>query len=154
MRKILTCLMLLTVVFAFSVTPIHATTLSTRTLWAGKHYNAGTVTVEVQNGNLIVTYQTSGAWVLIETHLYASKDEPTKSAPGKFPYKHENLGGVTSDQYIIPLSDLSAGSGDIIYIAAHAVVQNLCWCVEETGWAYGCFDFGKGWAMYGDETIP
>ena len=115
--------------------------------------------VAVDDGNLVVTYETRWRWRLTETHLYVGTAPPTESNPGSFPYQNDNLGDVTSDQYSIPLSDLGAGSGDTLYIAAHAVVR--VWMSEwdtpdwweETGWTCG-WSFGKGWAKYFPVDIP
>lgn len=81
----------------------------------------GKVTVSYNGLTAQVTFNTCGNYTLDETHLYVGADqlymkngEPTV-APGKFPYKHSDLGGVKSDTYTITVS----GS---IYIAAHAKV--------------------------------
>ena len=130
-----------------------ATLISTRTLWAGQTIDVGTLTVEVIGENLHVTFETTGGWYLTETHLYVGTSVLTKSAPGQFPYKHDNLGvGVTSDSYIIPLADI--GTGWRVF-AAHAVVENPCECIEETAWGSGCeIRPGKNWAMYFWNFIP
>jgi hypothetical protein len=99
--------------------------LKSVTLWAGQHIDAGAVKVEIVGENLVVTYQTKDGWELTETHLYAGTEAPTRSAPGQFPYKHEDLGGASTDSYIIPLSELALGCDDTLYIAAHAAVRKL-----------------------------
>jgi len=116
-------------------------------LIAGQHTISGSITVSNDDENLFITYETVDNWLINETHLYVGTTIPTKSAPGKFPYKHEELGGVKTDLYIIPLFDLNIGLGDIIYIAAHAdLVDGV---VSETGWAEGVeIRLGKNWAMY------
>lgn len=120
-------------------------------LWAGQHFPAGEVSVWNDGSSLHVCFQTSGSWRLVETHLYVGMSEPTKSAPGRFPYSQEHLPWVSSYCYDIPLGDIGAGGGDTVYIAAHAVVYWPCdW--EETAWAEGD-RFGKGWAMYFEYEI-
>ena len=116
-------------------------------LIAGQHIVAGSITVSNDDENLFVTYETVDNWLINETHLYVGITIPTNSAPGKFPYKHEELGGVTTDTYEIPLEDLGVGPCDTIYIAAHAeIVKGE---TEETGWAKGVkIEPGKNWAMY------
>lgn len=116
------------------------------TLWAGQNIEVGTLTVESDGTNLVVTYAiTAQCWVLGETHLYAGRDRPTKSAPGQFPYGPDDaVDGV----YTIPLADLDLGERVIIFIAAHAEVTS-CEQGEETAWADGCeIRPGKNWAMY------
>jgi len=116
-------------------------------LIAGQHTVAGSVTVSNDGENLFVTYETVDNWLINETHLYVGTAIPTNSAPGKFPYKHEELGGVTTDTYEILLDDLGVGPCDTIYIAAHAdLIKGE---TEETGWAKGVkIEPGKNWAMY------
>jgi len=116
-------------------------------LIAGQHTVAGSVTVSNDGENLFVTFETSDGWLINETHLYVDTIVPTKSEPGKFPYKHEGLGEVATDTYEIPLDDLGVGSCDTIYIAAHAdLVKGE---TEETGWAKGVkIEPGKNWSMY------
>ena len=116
-------------------------------LIAGQHVVAGLITVSNDDETLFITYETVDNWIINETHLYVGTTIPTKSAPGKFPYKHEELGEVTTDTYEIPLEDLEIGPCDKIYIAAHA--ELIDGTVAETGWAEGVeITLGKNWAMY------
>jgi hypothetical protein len=95
-------------------------------LIAGQNTVVGTVTVESDGVSLYVTYDiTEDDWYLTETQLYAGKKAPKKAAPGRFPYKHGGLDFVLSDAYVIPLAELGVSSGDEVYIAAHAVVQEF-----------------------------
>lgn len=140
--------------------------LTTRTLWAGQHVDSGTVTVAVEDEDLVVTYETKDGWEVLETHLYVSTQPPRKSAPGRFPYKHEDLGGVTTDVYRIPLSEFEIECGDTLYFAAHTEQRRLLGYdnkgkpiyQEETGWAFDGDDPrippGKNWARYFAVTIP
>lgn len=133
--------------------------LASPTLWAGQHINCGSAVVGIEGDDLVVTYETTDGWKLTETHLYIGAEPPAKSAPGRFPYKHENLGGVSADTYSIPLSSLSAEPGDTLYLAAHAVVQKPArddeTCQEETAWAEGERIRKKGnWSMFFSVTIP
>lgn len=131
--------------------------IDVRTLVAGKNMDAGDVVVGISGTDLCVFYDAAPGWYLYETHLYVGTVKPNKSAPGKFPYKHEYLGGTETDQFCIPLAEIGAGCGDTVYIAAHAVVAHSvdCECVEETAWACGCpIRPGKNWAMYFTITIP
>ena len=168
MKKILVAIsMLLITVTLSSLTAALATNgpvyIEQRGLWAGKGQGEGSlvghVIFELDGTNLIITFETIDDWLLYETHLYLGKTIPTKSAPGRFPYQHDPLPGVPSDQYTVPLGELSATNGDTLYVAAHAVVHDGD-CGEETAWACGGGRFfnraGKqqGWAMYSDFVVP
>ena len=116
-------------------------------LIAGQHTVAGFITVSNDDKNLYVTYKTSDNWLINQTHLYVDQIAPTESAPGRFPYKHENLKGATTDYYEISLEDLGVDPCDIVYIAAHA--ELIKGEIEETGWAEGVeIRPDKNWAMY------
>lgn len=127
------------------------------TLYAGQHIDVGTVSV--WNGInealgvecLYVKYETTGGWVMTETHLEVapvqresgggipdpipvpSRDEIPQTRrgnpiPGQFTHKHEDLDFEQDDEYIIPLSEIGdgeVGCGDTFYIAAQASLQNL-----------------------------
>jgi len=62
-------------------------------LWAGQDIEVGTVSVWNDDVELRVTYNTTGGWVLTETHLAVATalvDIPQKNGnpiPGKFPYQ-------------------------------------------------------------------
>jgi hypothetical protein len=105
-------------------------------LIAGQDWLVGYVWVWIDGDYLHVEFDTTGsAWGMAETHLYVSTSAPTKLAPGKFPYKQENLGGALTDTYTIPLDEINGGidPGDPIYIAAHATGSDD----EETAWGQG-----------------
>ena len=92
------------------------TTETCVTLFAGQTIDVGTVCVETDNtvdtsaqcgagatGALIVTYETTGDWGLVEVHLAVGDDPsdiPTNNAGnpqiGAFPYSATGLGGATS----------------------------------------------------------
>lgn len=91
----------------------------------------GTLTVVYASGTANVTYTMNPGFSLNETHLYVGSDILPKHckgspghpnyecdwtvAPGQFPYKHNNLGGATSDSYTV------AGLSGNIFVVAHAV---------------------------------
>jgi hypothetical protein len=126
----------------------------------GEQLNVGDLSVSYDGSNLNIVFTTVDGWEMDETHLYVSTAAPTKSSPGKFPYKHEELGWLTSDPYSIALAP-----GDY-YIAAHAEVRLLTGYDTtdplnpipiyryESLWAEGS-RFGKGanWAMCFQVTI-
>ena len=138
--------------------------------WYWNHRNVvGGVRVWNDVTHLFVEYDTTGYWdddvwvpsdwVLTETHLAVATDPDdfpqTKSGNpkvGKFPYKDEGLYN-THKLYTIPLD--SWGPGDILYIAAHAVVKNGC--REETAWADcggpDAYFPGNNWATYFTYTV-
>ncbi len=125
-------------------------------------FDAGDITVTYDGTYLDIVFTTTGHWTMMETHVYVGEDCPTKSAPGRFPYKHEGLGGVTSDPYDdIPLPE-GVGPGDTICIAAQAAIENPDEIDPETGlpreesaWAEGDpIRPNKNWAMCFQYTIP
>lgn len=118
-------------------------------LYAGKNIDVGYVRVEtVCTTYLEITYIIEEpGWEITETHL-AVVDDPDdfpqtkKGNPkvGHFPYKGQL-------QYEIDLCELGVEPCDIVYIAAHAVVENGC--QEETAWANTGTSFsGASWALY------
>ncbi|MCK4730839.1 MAG: hypothetical protein KAT65_00145 [Methanophagales archaeon] len=134
----------------------------TATLWAGQTIDSGTVTVAIEGENLVVTYQTTGGWEMIETQLYVGTTPPSTCAPGQFPYKHSPIEPpVTTDTYSIPLSKFGVGCDDTLYIATHATVQKLNSKGDpiyktETAWGWGKDGGTKcdvGWSRYFEVTI-
>lgn len=106
------------------------------TLWAGKKYNAGTVTVTEDENNLYVKYTTSGSWKLNETHLDVSTTKYIKrGSPGQYDYHATHTNGVTSYTYTVPKT---WAPGTSVHFLAHAVVGkysgNRCGSTET---AYG-----------------
>ena len=117
----------------------------------GEKIDVGDLALSYDGTNLNVVFNTVDGWEMSETHLYVGNAAPPKSAPGKFPYKHEGLGWVTSDPYNITLSPAT------YCIAAQAEVRLQTGVDPDTGlpiyryeslWAEGN-RFGKGsnWAM-------
>lgn len=136
-------------------------TATTVDLIAGQHYNAGEVDVYAYKNSVTgavtvgIGIEADNGWVLLETHVYVGTQPPSKSAPGRFPYQHEALGGASSDSYEIVLDDLDLDCLSTLYIAVHAVVKG-----EdnehgtETAWGNGDeIRAGKNWAMYFSTTV-
>jgi len=119
-------------------------------LVAGQNYDAGWVTAIAQAGTLTILITTENGWVLEETHVYVGTEPPTKSAPGRFPYKHDDLDGAEGDVYEIDLDEYGDICGSDLYIAVHAVVLGEGnEYGEETAWGEGDYIRpGKNWAMY------
>jgi hypothetical protein len=106
-------------------------------LIAGQHFLAGTVTVSNDEDTMYVTYDMNPDWPLHEAHVYVGSEQPSKGAPGKFPYKAEFDPAVFSYTFEIPLGDLEGKS--LVYIAAHAATGN------ETAWAGDWNDGSPSW---------
>jgi len=118
------------------------------TLYAGQDIPVGTVTVSNDDTNLYVTYETTGGWVMTETHLAVvteKEDFPTNKAGnpqvGQFPYGEENIFTETWEE-IIKLADIPVLAGSELYIAAHAVVEEVT-----------CFDGTSGLTIEGTENL-
>ncbi|MCB1218259.1 Cys-Gln thioester bond-forming surface protein [bacterium] len=87
-------------------------------LIAGQNQLAGTVSVSNDQNNLYVSYSMDPAWPLQEAHVYVGADQPSKGAPGQFPYKQEFDPAVLDYTFEIPLGELEGKS--LIYLATHA----------------------------------
>lgn len=155
-------ILLLTALMALAVTPAAAQVCGSSqvNLIAGQSTVAGLVTVSNTAGQLIVTYTTSGGWVMNQTHLAVASSLdgiPTNGAgnpiPGQFSYKGVHDPAVTSVTYTIDPDAHGFVIGDTIYIAAHADVQNGS--QTEGAWGQGTrFKEQRGnWAMYFTYTI-
>ncbi len=97
-------------------------------LIAGQHYEVGTVKVEFDNGNIIVTYETKDGWFITETHLHISEDEndfptntPGNPMIGLFKYGNDHEFKEVDNNKVIYTIPWDASC---FYIAAHAVVVN------------------------------
>jgi hypothetical protein len=116
--------------------------------------NVGTVTASIVGDNLVVSFDiTFAGWVILDTHLYVGFTAPSYPPPyALFPYKHEGLGGVTTDSYTISLASLGAGCDDVLYISAHAYVSYPSLFVYRDAWSE--LDPSNGWEKYFSVTIP
>jgi hypothetical protein len=138
-------------------------------LTAGQYMYAGYVYVSVDGDDLVVEYYPfSNCWCITEIHLHVAlslEDIPQKNGnpiPGKFDIKEEFREckeWMDEDlKFTYSLSEEEWEEGDLLYIAAHAVVKNTCEGGEETAWAgccKGCLPFpGRNWATYVEFTIP
>ncbi len=117
------------------------------TLYGGQHIEVGFVDVVENEGELTITMQTEGGWTLHEVHVAVSlTPEGLASAPGRMPYKAENLGGIGEYQITVNLVELGYDYESPLYIATHAVVMHPTEG-EETAWGFGT-RYGVGWAWY------
>lgn len=125
-----------------------------KTLYAGQHIDAGTVTYGIDdNANFYVTYQTTGNWVMIETHMFAGtwedlpKNKPGNPKIGQFPYSSSHGSGVTTYTYLVPLTSLPPCESPGFIVAAHAVVKSNK--QTETAWGDWDRDFcDRRWGGY------
>jgi hypothetical protein len=94
--------------------------------------DVGSVTVtNLNNGSWEVTYQTTGDWVILQTHFEAGcalADFPQKkgnAVPGQFDYDtvHDNADQIQTLTFTV--TDPGCGAGLATYFAAHAVVMDL-----------------------------
>ncbi len=164
MKKFIVLSIVLLMLAGFAIT---SSAMEVKTLVAGQNIDVGTLTVLIEDGHLVVRYDTNPEgceWELLETHLYVGNERPTKSAPGQFPYgaesEHIVIDEVCFVEYYIPLDDFTLP--DTLYIAAHAEVRKQIGVVEdepiyqeETAWAEGETSIppGKNWATYFDFPV-
>jgi hypothetical protein len=131
----------------------------TGTLWAGQNTDSGTVTVWNDASHLYVQFQTTGGWVLTQTHVHVATSLsgiPTNDqgvpVPGQFDYSttHDN---VTTYTYFMSLA--WPDHTDLV-IAAHAAVALLDGSGNvvqtETAWGGGKPGGGSRWWFYLEYT--
>ena len=130
-----------------------------------EYIDVGDIIIWQDATNLYVKYVTDDGWEMTETHLHvadAVADIPhtKKGNPkiGKFAYSEDHSPAVTEYLYTILWT---VDPGDILFIAAHAVVQkeieSLTECTEyqiETAWGEGEDFGGSSWAMYIEYEDP
>lgn len=119
-------------------------------LIAGQHIVAGTLSIDLIENDIVLTYKTNDDWVISETHMSIGDcDEltfPTTGAGnpkiGKFEHSSSHSDNVSEVVYYISKDALSEN----YCFAAHAVVENVNG--SETAWANGIDFGGNSWAMY------
>lgn len=134
--------------------------VETRTLWAGQHFNAGTIEIRpAAVGKVSVTYKLNddaiaAGYSITQIHLQTAdslagipqtKGNPT---PGQFVINKTYTPGTTQEKTFVV--------NDGVYIAAHAVisktevVNGVPVTKTETAWAGNKADMftGKNWALY------
>jgi hypothetical protein len=122
-------------------------------LLAGQTILVGTVTLDEDDNNYYITYDTTASgWTISETHLaaaaFSSGIPQTKTGnprPGKFQYSGIHRKGTRIVTYTVP----KAGLGINPKFAAHAVVNGpLGLGGTETAWG-GVINFrGSNWGLY------
>jgi len=127
-------------------------------LIAGQDFDnpAGKVLIWNNDENLYVKFQVYSLWYMTETAVNVDTAPPSPPIkPGQFTSKHASPDNP-EDLHSISLSSLGVGPGDLVYIMAHAVVDNLDTGVSgETAWKEGTKieGPGAGWAMYNEYEI-
>ncbi len=122
----------------------------TTNLIAGQHHIAGTVTVDTDEEDLIITYRTNEDWTIRATHMSIGNCEdqsiPTTGSGnpkvGKFEHHTTHNDGIN----------------EVIYrISKDAIDENYCFAAHaevvgptggETAWAEGTPFDGNNWAMF------
>lgn len=124
-------------------------------LIAGQNYVAGTVTVDIEGDNLIITYTSNGDWIIGTTHLsigncdedWAPLTGSGNPQVGQFEYTEPFSSGPYEVVYVISLEGLD----DNYCFAAHAEVEGPTG--GETAWAEGSQFDGRGWAMFVESSL-
>jgi len=98
-------------------------------LIAGQHHEVGTVRVDFENGDIIVTYKTKDGWFITETHLHVAADpegiptnRPGNPMIGLFEYGDDDIFETEVKYTISKSAIIPAPDNGCYYIAAHAVV--------------------------------
>lgn len=122
----------------------------TTNLIAGQHHIAGTITVDTDAEDLIITYTTNEDWTIKATHMSIGNCEdqsiPTTGSGnpkvGKFEHHTTHSDGVNEVIYRINKQALN----NEYCFAAHAEVTGPTG--GETAWAEGTPFDGNSWAMF------
>lgn len=156
-----------TSVFAQCVSTNDGTGVQCQILYAGQTINAGSVCVEIVDDNLVVNYETTGGWELVETHLWVGDDltnmpQTKQGNPkiGNFPYYSGDITGNTSNSFQVSLAvlDFYCASEDKNYfVAAHAALRKSDGSggyQTETAWADGDRFVERGmWGTFFTSTL-
>ena len=136
-------------------------------LYAGQDIDAGSVCVEiVDEGDvetLYITFNTTGGWELVETHLWvgealADMPQTRKGNPkiGNFPYQSGDITSQTTYTFEVDLAEFGGEfslCGAELFAAAHAALQLVgddgTVIQTETGWGNGDPMVERGnWATF------
>ncbi|WP_250433432.1 hypothetical protein [Hanstruepera flava] len=123
-------------------------------LLAGQHHEAGQLTVDVVEEDIVITYATFEGWSINATHMSIGNCNeqaiPTTGSGnpkiGQFEHGTTHNEGVNEVVYHVNRQALN----DLYCFAAHAVVTGPNG--EETAWAEGIDFAGNSWAMYVEAT--
>ncbi len=124
-------------------------------LIAGQHTDVGDVTITRDGDELCVKYETTGSWLICETHVHIGGSiwdipQTRKGNPkiGRFDFNDSHDPGVSTFEICVDLDELGLANDNSLAIAVHAVVKNTCSYREETAWGEGCDFPGCSWAMF------
>jgi len=171
-RKIGAILLMVALVLALAIpaAPAAAATESdpfVTDLLAGQNIDVGDVSVWNDDTNLYVKYETTGGWMMTETHLHIAMDETTipqttggkngkgtvgNPIPGHFDYGDCYDPSVTEDTFTIDLDGWAPGTP--LYIAAHAVVQKETIMQEAPYYATTVDSYWQGLRKNGTPVLP
>ncbi|UCE24473.1 MAG: hypothetical protein JSU74_00020, partial [Candidatus Zixiibacteriota bacterium] len=134
-------------------------------LLAGRNIDAGDISFEIVDGELLVTYTSTGGWKMKTLHLWVGCDpdgyphgRSGNPRIGQFPFVFDVAGG-TSHTFIIDLADpavvsclgtIDCENGNLFYAMAHAEMfkgDGFGGYRYETGWADGNAVGGRNWTM-------
>jgi len=113
----------------------------------------GTVKVWNDNEYLYVKYETDECWIILETHLHVADSligiPQTKKGnpiPGHFEYYSTEIfeEGIKEKLFSIPLPEEWKNNGDL-FIAAHAVVAEICHPIEVCDYSRAGIDVLDQW---------
>jgi hypothetical protein len=127
---------------------------------AGQHLDAGDVSFDFDGEVLQVTYTTKNGWLMDQIHFWIGTSangypQVTKGKnagspiPGQFPYKFENLGGITTYSFNVTLSD-GFTCDQVLWVVAHCAVKlpyGDGTFLTQTGWTPDVPLPGDNWAM-------
>ena len=133
-------------------------------LYAGQHIDVGGVTVANDDLELCIQIETTGGWVMAETHVAiarALEDIPQTGSGnpqiGHFALSAEHDPGVTQFDHCIFMDEYRYVPGETLFVAVHAVVillgENGEPLQEETAWADGLEFPGRSWATCFSYTV-
>lgn len=133
-------------------------------LYAGQHINVGSVTVANDDLELCIQIETTGGWVMEETHVAiarALEDIPQTGSGnpqiGHFALSAEHDPGVTQFDHCIFMDEYGYVPGETLFVAVHAAVvlhgEDGEPIQEETAWADGLEFPGRSWATYFTYTV-
>jgi hypothetical protein len=100
-------------------------------IWAGAGLNntangtlVGTLTVDWDGSQAVVTYTMNTGYLLKEVHLYAADAAPTTIAPGQYGFLDYFDPGRDSYTFTVSLVDSDGVPG--VWLIAHAIVEFVC----------------------------
>jgi hypothetical protein len=127
--------------------------------YAGQFIDVGSVVVANDENELCIQIETSGGWMMTETHVAIARtpEEFPQTGSGnpkvgQFALSAEHDPAVTSFDHCIFLEDYGYLPGETLFVAVHAAVvlegEGGEVMQEETAWADGYEFEGNSWATY------